>query len=236
MVKEIIMGQNKRILGFGDSILKGVLRENEHYSICDSPFMSQIGEMLDVETANYGRFGCTISTGKTIIGKHLKDISKSKYTLLEYGGNDCDFNWPEIAKNPSAIHNPNTGIQEFAMCYKSIIDDVRFAGSEPILLSLPPIDSSKFYRHISKDMDETGRNNIMSWLKGSIEAIGNWHELYNLEIFKMGIALKVQVVDITSSFLAQFHIEDYLCEDGIHPNQEGQRLIANCLCGYFANA
>jgi len=230
------MGQNKIILGFGDSILKGVLRENEHYSISGSPFMSQIGEEMDVQTANYGRFGCTVSIGKEIVNKHLKDISRSKYTLLEYGGNDCDFNWTEIAQNPTAIHRPHTEIQEFAMKYKSIVDAVRFAGSKPILLSLPPINSERYFNHISKGMNECEKNNILYWLKGSIEAIGNWHELYNLEIFKLGISLKVPVVDISSSFLAKFHIEDYLCEDGIHPNQNGQRLIANSVCSYFAKA
>ena len=38
------------------------------------------------------------------------------------------------------------------------------------------------------------------------------------------------VLDLREAFLNQWHYEDFLCEDGIHPNEKGYRLIEQTLC------
>lgn len=53
--------------------------------------------------------------------------------------------------------------------------------------------------------------------------------MYNLAVFKTAAAADVPLLDITSCFLSRPNYADYLCEDGIHPNSEGYRLIANAL-------
>ena len=96
----------------------------------------------------------------------------------------------------------------------------------PVLLSLPELDSQRFFDHVSKGLD---RENIMKWLKGDVNNIAHWHEQYNIEVFKLGISRGIRVIDISSAFLRQRRISDYLCEDGMHPNEAGHRLIAEAI-------
>ena len=55
---------------------------------------------------NKAKFGSTISIGKNIIFKNIELIkeTKSKYVVMEFGGNDCDYNWREISENPDKYH------------------------------------------------------------------------------------------------------------------------------------
>ena len=66
-------------------------------------------------------------------------------------------------------------------------------------------------------------------MHGDKQFLTNWHERYNIEIFKLAIANAVPVVDITSVFLEEKNYSLYLCEDGIHPNEKGHKLIAEAI-------
>lgn len=69
----------------------------------------------------------------------------------------------------------------------------------------------------------------MQWMRNDQQFITNWHERYNIEIFKLAIATQVPVIDITSIFLEKKNYSRYLCNDGIHPNEEGHKLIAKAI-------
>ena len=230
----------KKGIAFGDSIMKGVVLDRNteggiHYSALEDNFAEQCGKRLGLSIDNYGRFGCTVTVGEKILNRHLDQIVHSDYTFLEYGGNDCDFKWEEIGRNPEAKHMPNTDIRSFSLIYKSLIDKVRGLGSKPILFSLIPLVSDRYFTHVTRNMDETGRRNVLQWLGGDTEGINNWHEIYNLQIFKLGLAMDVPVIDVTSAFLFHKTFSDYMCADGIHPNEKGHRLIADTVCSLFDN-
>ena len=42
----------------------------------------------------------------------------------------------------------------------------------------------------------------------------------------------VPVIDISSVFLEQRHLDDFYCQDGMHPNEAGHALIAETIMGY----
>ena len=63
--------------------------------------------------------------------------------------------------------------------------------------------------------------------------LDRWHERYNMEIFRLGVTQRVPVIDITSVFLEKKNHADYLCEDGIHPNDEGHALIETAILEYL---
>ena len=65
-------------------------------------------------------------------------ISGYDFTLLEFEGNDCDFNWSAIAADPGLRHLPNMPVTEFSMKYGRIVDRVREHGASPVILTLPP--------------------------------------------------------------------------------------------------
>lgn len=230
----------KKIIAFGDSVIEGVIlddarcsKDNVRYMFLDNNFARQCEKRLDMEIENYGKFGGTVTAGAGLMDRHLSEICRSKYTILGFGGNDSDFNWQEIADNPADKHHPRTDIRTFSLAYKSLVDKVRHLGSRPLILSLAPLDAERYFRHITRGMDAYGRSNVLNWLGGGTDAITNWHEMYNLQVFKLGMALNVPVIDITSAFLFKKDFSEYLCMDGIHPNEKGHRLIADAVCDHF---
>ena len=216
------------IAAFGDSVLKGVIYENEHYRVADTSFQKICEDSFGITVENKARFGSTITRGEKIFEKNLELIREcsGQYVILEFGGNDCDFNWKEISEDPDRKHLPMSTIDNFTSTYVEIINAIQDMGKIPVLLSLPPIDSSRYFRHISRGLSG---ENIMKWMRNDKQYITNWHERYNIEIFKMAIACQVPVIDITSIFLEKKNYSRYLCEDGIHPNEEGHKLIARAI-------
>ena len=222
------------IAAFGDSVLKGVVYENDHYRVTDMPFYKRCEEVLGIVVENKAKFGSTIKRGEAVFDRYLeslKDVS-GRYVVLEFGGNDCDFNWKEISEDPEAEHLPMSTVQDFNSMYSYMIEKIKELGKTPALLSLPPIDSERYFRHISRDLSA---ENIRKWMRNDIQFITNWHERYNIEVFKIAIAHQVPVIDITSAFLEHKNYNEFLCDDGIHPNEEGHRLIAESIMKHISD-
>lgn len=80
---------------------------------------------------------------------------------MEFGGNDCDFNWKEISEKPLEMHKPKTQIEDFVKIHTETIDKIKAMGKIPVMLSLPPIDAEKYFSRISKGLNA---ENILKWL------------------------------------------------------------------------
>lgn len=221
------------IAALGDSLTRGVVLNNENrYSVLKGSFIDIISEKLNLSIKNYAKFGCTIGFGHNVIDRHSSDISATDVTFLEFGGNDCDFDWRGIADSPTSEHTPKTILDSFKEQFLSLIERVRSLGSKPIILSLPPIDSNAYFSFISRFMNDEQRANIVHWLGGDINIITRWHETYNKALFEISESTKTPIIDITSPF------ENYkgdmmtlMCSDGIHPNAHGHALIAGSIIG-----
>ena len=61
---------------------------------------------------NAAKFGSTITRGLKNLPLEIQN-KKPDIVVLEFGGNDCDFNRDEISDNPSSIHEPNKDIKTF---------------------------------------------------------------------------------------------------------------------------
>ena len=222
------------ISAFGDSVLKGVILEDNKYKVSKNSFANICEEVLGIKIENKAKFGSTISVGEKSIAKNLETIksSNSQYVVMEFGGNDCDFTWKEISENPKQNHKPNNTIAEFVEIYTNLINEIKNMGKIPVLLSLPPIDSKKYFNKISKGLNA---ENILEWMNGDKQFITNWHERYNIEVFKLAINNNIPIIDITSKFLEEKNYTKYLCEDGIHPNEKGHKVIAEAIKEHIEN-
>ncbi|MGN1330648.1 MAG: SGNH/GDSL hydrolase family protein [Clostridia bacterium] len=216
------------IYAFGDSVLKGIVLENEKYKVCKNRFSNICQDVLNVVIENKAKFGSTISVGEKSFEKNLSilDNPDVEYVVLEFGGNDCDFKWQEISDNPNMEHSPNIEVNEFVKMYTEIIQEIKSKNKKPVLLSLPPIDSQRYMHKISKNLN---KENILKWMNNNIYFLTNWHERYNIEVFKLAINNNVSIIDITSKFLEQKDYSLFLCEDGIHPNEEGHKIISEAI-------
>ena len=220
------MNTIKRIVALGDSITKGVIFDGENYKILPTGFVDRCAEDMQVEVDNYGRMGCTITRGAQIAEQHAEAIANSDVTLVEFGGNDSDFCWTDIAAAPKDNHYPMTELPTFRQMYRELIARIKELGSKPILLSLPMIDYERFYNFVTRNMGDQDQRNVLSWLGGREERIRSYHDMYSLAVYKIGYQERVPVLDITSPFLNSSDSHPYLCMDGIHPSQQGHDLIA----------
>lgn len=130
--------------------MQGVVCENGKYRISKDSFIHLCERNTGVPITNLARFGHKITDGEKVIRSNLSRIDNPevKYVLLEYGGNDCDFNWKGISDFPEDEHPPATDILKFSDTYLDIIDLLRSRGKQPVLLSLPPINPDMYFARI----------------------------------------------------------------------------------------
>lgn len=224
-----------RVVALGDSLTKGVvLTDQDRYSVTDSNFIDIISNELDLSVENYGRFGCTVSFGNNVIDRHHDEVAASDYTFIEYGGNDCDFDWGRIAESPSGEHEARTALKSFKKQFVSLIERVRELGSTPVIISLPPILSDTYFSFFSRFMTENQKNNVLGWLGGDVGIIARWHESYNRALFQVASQTRTQIIDITTPFdTYRGDLRSLYCRDGIHPNAEGYKLIATTIINSY---
>jgi len=108
---------------FGDSVARGiVLDETGSYAPIKESFASMVAEKLGIDIVNKARFGCTIGKGLELVrrffGKDEFPKTPGTIALMEFGGNDCDFRWDEISRNPEGIHVPATPLADFSRMYR----------------------------------------------------------------------------------------------------------------------
>jgi acyl-CoA thioesterase I len=215
------------ICAFGDSIMKGVIFDalRGRYTFLKNSFANMLSANTGIKVDNYAKFGCTITAGKIIIEKHAAELPGYKYTALEFGGNDCDFDWAAISERPDDVHLAKTPITDFEVIYSDIIDNVAASGSQPVLFSLPPLNAHRYFSWVSKGLNT---ENILRWL-GDEEHIYRWHEMYNLVVVKLAAVKNVPLIDIRGAFLECRNYLSLYCEDGIHPNEAGHALISSVI-------
>lgn len=221
--------QNNRVISvFGDSILKGVqlLKGTTRYGTTDGIGLESICRAHDWVLDNRSRFGCTVTKGEQLLNRQLDKGAAPAAVLLEYGGNDADFRWSEIAARPSHEHLPNTPLPQFIDTLRRMVHTLRAHGVKPVLSTLPPISSERYLDWITRD--GLSRENILAWL-GDANAIYRYQENYSRAIERLAAELGCFLIDLRSAFLKQRVLLPYLCADGIHPSDAGQKLIHDVL-------
>ena len=224
------MNKNRMLAIFGDSILKGVQvqRETKRYWAEDFLSTGAFEKRFGLSLINCSRFGYTVTRGKAFLSRQMEKGLEADLVVLEYGGNDADFNWKEIAERPADEHEPNTPLPVFLDTLSSMIDQLRCAGKRPILTTLPPISAHRYLDWITQN--GLSRERILEWL-GDEGAIYRYQERYSNGIKMIAEQKNVDLIDIRDAFLVERQLLPYLCIDGIHPNAEGQRLIRDAFSG-----
>ena len=212
---------------FGDSVAKGVIFDEARnkYTQIRSCFANLFEQKTNLPIVNYARFGCTVAKGADILNKHIGELKTFSHTLLEFGGNDCDLNWSEVSHSPLSLHLPKVPLPQFEEIYIKMIDIIKSAGSVPVILSMPPLDPEKFFDWVSKGLN---RENILEYL-GDVGFIYKWHESYNTAVKNLAELRSARLIDIREAFLKEKSYADYLCRDGMHPNEKGHALICKML-------
>lgn len=220
------------ILVSGDSISRGVIYDESRrrYCLLGESYVRIMSGLLKGAVHNMARFGNTVTRGLSRLRAEVAD-RKPDIVLLEFGGNDCDFNWAEVAGNPGADHQPHTDYARFRQLLSDGISELKNAGIAPVLMTLPPIDAEKYIEFISGGVTEA-RENIIRWL-GGVSKLYWWQERYNSAATEIAQEAGAKLIDIRAAFLKNPDFRALLCADGIHPNAAGHRVIAAGIMDYI---
>ena len=220
---------NNKVMVFGDSVSKGVVYDGRELSVLDNGVVKKVTDHYRVEFKNISVYGQTLKRlyDRRIIDKHLKEMSDEDaaltYVVLVIGGNDCDFDWKAVADTPEAEHQPKTPVAVFADVLHEFVSVVSRAGGTPVLCTLPPIDCARYFAWITRD--GLNKEHILRFL-GVQERIYRWQEYYSTVALRVAAQTNSLCLPLREAFLERVRGEDVLCEDGIHPNALGHRIIA----------
>ncbi len=213
---------NEHIVLWGDSLGKGVVwnAERARYGYAKLSAASIVERKLCCIIDNRSKFGCTAPMGMELIRQGLTSALTCDAAIIEYGGNDCNFNWAEISERPNEQHRPNTLPEQFRNTLCGMVEMLRSSCIRPILMTLPPINAERYFRFFVGDT--LNASSITDWL-GDVWQIYRYQEMYSLMIIDVARSLHVQLLDLRSRCLAMPNfIHDYICADGLHLNEQGQ--------------
>jgi acyl-CoA thioesterase-1 len=219
----------------GDSISKGVIFDevkNKYVVLADN-YVALLQNRLKGTVYNTAKFGNTLIKG---ISRLKHDIVKDNpdIVLIEYGGNDCDYNWNEIADHPESHHKPKTDFNQFEKQLKETVEFLKTKKIMPILMTLPPLNADRYLKWVSKN-NPLAEMNILKWL-GSVTRIYWWQERYSSTIIRVAEETKTRWIDIRGAFLQYPDFNKFLCLDGIHPNQDGHKIIADKIIDFITTS
>jgi lysophospholipase L1-like esterase len=205
--------------------MKGVLLDDntQRYVLSSSAPSTEFAKEMNIDVNNRSVFGCTVAKGSKLVNSAIEKGKVGEgYVLIEYGGNDCNFNWEAVSNNPEGEFLPNTEAEKFSETYLEMINFAREKGATVVVCNLVPIDSPRFMNWVSQGLSY---ENILKWM-GDVNRIARWQEYYSHLAEKVARIAKCPILDLRTSFLTHDRMEKMIGIDGIHPSAEGHSLIS----------
>ncbi len=223
----------KQLQIFGDSILRGVIysAEKNSYHLSRDCRYSSLAD-CGVEVINNSKMGATIDKGARILRERLQDCTPDTLVLLEYGGNDCAYDWQKISEDPSGRFDPVTPVDAFLQEYTEAIRFAQRRGAKVAVSNLAPIHAEKYMNWISRGKSY---ENILTWL-GDVAHLSRWQEYYSRLAERLALRTGCMLFDLRTAFLADPHFSRLISEDGIHPTQAGHDLVSAALRRFALSA
>lgn len=210
---------------WGDSLAKGVVwnQARKRHAYSRTTAADVVAERLGIDIVNRSKFGCTAPQGLEMLERDVESGLSCDTALIEFGGNDCNFDWAAISEHPEETHRPATSPEEYLVSMRTMVRSLLCRGIRPVLMTLPPIDAERYFRFLSGD--QLNRENILRWL-GDVQQIYRYQEMYSLMVEKVAREFSIRLIDLRSRCLAEKRFfRDMLCEDGLHLTEEGQLFI-----------
>jgi acyl-CoA thioesterase I len=211
---------------WGDSILKGAVTgysENRFDVLDDTNSLALAAQKLNFTLENKSVFGNIISKAQHKLERDMERGLICDLGIIESGGNDCDYDWAQISREPDTPHTMRTPLPEFLHMMGEMVEMLRAHKITPLLMTMPPLVTERWFKTITTGQNEA---NIRKFLHDNITSLYTVHELYSMNIVKYAYAHNVQFVDMRMAMLESPDYRKLMCKDGIHPNVEGYAYMA----------
>lgn len=213
---------------FGDSVLKGARYDSlsAKYVVNDRFGLGRVADKAGLSVKNFSKFGCTVTKALGYVQKMFTKID-SDMVLMNFGGNDCNFDWDAIAQNPLGIHRPNTELDQFVDSYNRMIDFVLEKRSLPVLATLLPVQDKKYIDYVCK-VRNLDRKKVMAWVRSRDKSLSEHQKAYSDAVAQIAASRGIPLIDLRSAFTDRLNSSSLIGPDGIHPNERGQKVISGC--------
>ncbi|MDD2227172.1 MAG: SGNH/GDSL hydrolase family protein [Clostridia bacterium] len=213
----------------GDSIAKGIITKGSRLAKLQDSACSLIEKFLNCKIKNLSVFGQTLKrvAEKKIIETYINnlDLTKRNIVVFSIGGNDSDYNWQEVAENPTLNHYPKTKSDEFITLLKQMINKLKKKDVEVWITGLPPVNSERYFKNVISQVAD-GKE-ILKFYGGDVSNIQRHQELYNFLLYRTAVNTDCKFLDVRSHFLKKRDFLNSYCKDGVHPNEQGHKEIAS---------
>lgn len=208
---------------WGDSLARGVIYNEEkgRYAISRERCTARLKTALNCAVENHSNMGATVLDG-------LKSFEKftpvpDALCAVEFGGNDCDLDWAYVAEHPDESMAPKVSLALYKEKLSEFVNGIRARGMKPLLITPLPLHAQRYFNWVTRGLDGEAVRRAL----GDIYHIYRWQERYSVAMRCVATALGCELLDMRDVFLAQPDYERLMCIDGIHPNDEGHRVIAD---------
>lgn len=213
---------------YGDSLLKATVPDEEMRYHFHLPEVMAQYPTDRLEVVNRAKMGATVTKGLSLVEHDAARGIDARWALVAYGGNDSDFDWPAIAAAPEEEHLPHTVLPEFVEKLRCVVKILCDAGVQPVLMTLPPIDSVRYFNFISRRSDG---QRILGWL-GDVGRIYRHQEMYSDAVAALAMGEGLPLIDVRRQFLPLRDLPRLIAADGIHLTMPGYRQLFDTLAAW----
>lgn len=220
------MSEIKSVIVWGDSILKGIISTEDLTQIRPSEInaLQMAGEKLAIEINNksiYGAHSVKIQSTQT---KNLNKGLTADIALIECGTNDCDYEWNDVCTKPFSEITQKVPLTDFKRIISEMVDTSRENKITPVLVTAPDFAIPYWREYITRGLD---KNKIAEFIGDDPYVLLRNQEEYMEAIRQIAKEKNVQLIDMRVEFRKANDPMALMCKDGVHPNIEGHKLMAD---------
>ncbi len=223
------MNKQTNLVILGDSNAKGVVRDiQDKYVVAPNSTVNLISEKTGWETHNISFFGQTLEKAykKGFVQKVLqyKSDKLRNIVVINLGGNDSDYDWTKVSKEPTERHSSRTNLDNFEKYYRESIHFLRENGFEVYMCTLLPFVPKLYFDTVVSKLGSA--HNIMFYLDNDVNNLLADQINFNERIIEIAKSEKVKLLDLRALIQKNKNWKKLYCDDGIHLSENGHLYLA----------
>lgn len=220
------MSEIKSVIVWGDSILKGIISSEDLTQIRPSEInaLQMAGEKLAIEINNKSIYGAHIIKLQSTQTKNLNKGLTADIALIESGTNDCDYEWNDVCTKPFSEITQKVPLADFKRIASEMVDTSRENKITPVLVTAPDLAIHYWKEYITRGLD---KEKIAQFIGHDPYVLLRNQEEYMEALRQIAKDKNVQLIDMRVEFRKTSDPMSLMCKDGVHPNIEGHKLMAD---------
>ena len=220
------MSEIKSVIVWGDSILKGIISSEDLTQIRPSEInaLQMAGEKLAIEINNKSIYGAHIIKLQSTQTKNRNKGLTADIALIESGTNDCDYEWNDVCTKPFSEITQKVPLADFKRIASEMVDTSRENKITPVLVTAPDLAIPYWKEYITRGLD---KEKIAQFIGHDPYVLLRNQEEYMEALRQIAKEKNVQLIDMRVEFRKTSDPMSLMCKDGVHPNIEGHKLMAD---------